>query len=194
MVGRRVRRPELKWKRGDGGEALLVGDYAHGRRRHSLFEGRGALVFPDGSVEWQDDDWRPNVLVDEGEASVINVYLRENANPSKYLMLISGSAPAETAVMTGLTESETPGTDGYNRQQVVAGDWAAPALDTGDMQSAAAEKTFGPNTSTAWTIAHVAIVTVATGTGGLFLAYITTTVTSVGTSVAYKFTTRWKNQ
>jgi hypothetical protein len=189
-----LREPELRWRRGAGGEALLVGAYAHGRRRYSLFEGRGKLVYPDGTWDWVDDDFRPNVLVDEGEASVINVYLREQANVSKYLMLISGAAPAETAVMSGLTESETPGTDGYNRQQIAAGDWGAPALDTGDMQSSAAEKTFGPNTGAAWTIAHVAGVTVATGTAGLFLFYITTTVTSVGTSVAYKFTTRWKNQ
>jgi hypothetical protein len=188
-----VKRLVLPRRVGDG-PTEFPGRYAHGRRQYHLFEGRGKVAFPDGTWEWTDDEWKPNVTLDEGEASVINVYLREQANPSKYLALISGSAPAETDVFSGLTESETPGTDGYNRQQIVAGDWGAPALDSGDHQSAAAEKTFGPNTSTAWTIAHVVMTTAATGTAGLAIMYVTTTTTSIGTNVSYKFTLRWKQQ
>jgi hypothetical protein len=151
-------------------------------------EGCAQLLSPGGEVLWEDPAWIPNALVDEGEESILNVWLREQANPGKYLMCLNQAAPAETAAMTALTESKTPGSDGYNRQQIAAGDWSAPALDAGDMQSSAAEKTFGPITGTAMTVTHVALVTVATGTGGkflLFLALSATTTIAVGQSLRY---------
>jgi hypothetical protein len=97
--------------------------------------------------------------------------------------------------MASLTESKAPGADGYNRQQIVAGDWGAPALDAGDMQSQAAEKTFGPVTGTAMTVTHVALVTVATGTAGLFLLFLAlSATTTVAVGQSFKYTLRAKVQ
>jgi hypothetical protein len=175
-----------------------LGPYVGGRRskrdRH-VYMGKGALVYPDGTVEWQDEEWMPNALADEGEASMINVYLREQAHPTKFLALLNDSGIVETDTMATMIESNTPGSNGYNRQAFTAGggDWGAPSLDTGDHQSTASQKTFGPATAT-WTITHAAFVTTSTGTAGLFLGYIATTTTTVGNTVSYLYTAKWKLQ
>lgn len=176
--------------------------YAGGRRREfGMLQGRGALVYPDGTVEWTDADWNGNFLTDEGEASLLDVYLKANTNPAKYLALNNqgGTTPSDTTTMAGAganawIETTTPGSNGYNRQQILTTDWGANTLDSGDYQSSAAEKTFGPNTGTAWTLSHVSMVTVATGTAGLLIAMIATTTTSVGALVSFRYTFRWKNQ
>jgi hypothetical protein len=158
--------------------------------------GRGRLVGPDGETLWL-GEWEHNALHDEGEQSMLNVYFREQTNPSKYLMLHNGAdvtALADTVTLAGLTESETTGTDGYSRIQVLAADWGAPALDAGDYMTTAAEKTFGPNTGAGqWDVTHVCLATVATGTSGLLISSIPLSAEqSVVTDVAFKFTMRAK--
>lgn len=161
------------------------------RDRH-VFQGRGCLLYPDGTREWvHDGEWIDNILVDEGEKSIIDVYLRAQSNPSKYLFLIDDTV-AETDTIATVTESETPGTDGYSRQQVAAGDWAAAALDATDYQSEAAPKTFGPNSGSAWSVQNIGVCTVATGTAGLLLAAMDTGALSVPTGIGLQWTTRWK--
>jgi hypothetical protein len=169
-------------------------------------EGRGQLLSPEGDVLWEDPDWIPNALMDEGEASILDVYFREQANVSKYLALVNGgtTAPGETDTMAylagaaGAGETKNPGTNGYARQQIVAGDWSVPALDVGDMQTAAAEKTFGPAATAAWTVTHVMLVTHATSqaSGGgkaiLFLPLAASTSIAIGQS--FKYTLRAKAQ
>jgi len=60
----------------------------------------------------------------EGESSVGDVFLRAQAKPSLYLGLYKDTTePAEDAVMTGITEAQTPGVNGYNRIQLADGDW-----------------------------------------------------------------------
>lgn len=86
-------------------------------------------------------------------------------------------APVKTDVYADLTESVSPGSNGYNRQQIAAGDWGAPALDGGDQQIVAAQKTFGQFSGNV-PVSHVGLVSAATGTGTFFLwvstAYHTT--------------------
>lgn len=162
-----------------------------GRKSH-VFQGRGCLLYPDGTREWLNDgDWIDNILVDEGEKSIIDVYLRAQANPSKYLMLLDDTVD-ETDTLSTVTESETPGTDGYTRLQIASGDWAAAALDAGDYQSEAAAKTFGPNSGSAWSVQNIGIATVSTGTSGLLLAAMDTGALTVPTSIGLQWTTRWK--
>lgn len=161
-----------------------------------LVEGFGRVVNPDGSVAWEDDDWQPNAVADEGEASIINVYLRELTNPSKYLGLLADAGIVETDTLATMVEAQVPGANGYNRQQIAAGGWGAPGLDSGDMQSEAAEETFGPASGSNWTgITHVFLGTVLTGTAGLFLLFVPlsgTTTINIGQS--FKYTLRWKTQ
>lgn len=151
-----------------------------------ILQGKCQVVNSDGSVAFE-EDFQLNLLADEGEESIINVYFREQSNPSKYLALLS-AAPGETTTMATMTETQTPGSGGYARQQILNTDWAAPSLDSGDMQSAASQKTFGPCATSAWTVAYVALVTTSTGTGGKFIAAVqlsTTTTVAVGQSFLY---------
>jgi hypothetical protein len=176
----------------DDGVLTRLGPYREGRRQRHVYMGRGGLLYPDGSIELE-PEWTPNALADEGEASMINVYLREQANVAKYIALLNDSGIVETDTMATMVESQSPGSNGYARQQIAAGDWGAPALDSGDHQSSASQKTFGPATAT-WTLTHAAFVTTSTGTGGLFLGYIATAVSSVASGVSYLYTAKWKLQ
>lgn len=169
---------------------------AHGRRFHR-YMGKGRVVAPDGTVLAADDDWIPNVLMDEGEKDILDDYLKGGTITSKYLALVSAAPADETKTMTSpaYPESATPGAGGYNRQQILTSDWGADTLNSGDYQATAAEKTFGANTSGgAWTLAAVSLVTVATGTAGLYLAYVATATGTVANTASFKYTLTWKNQ
>lgn len=174
----------------------------YGRRRSPTM-GLGAVIDPDGSVAWQEDEWVPNALADEGEQSMLNVYLKELANPAKYLALINGTttAPVETSTMAylgggaGAQEVRVPGVDGYNRQQVVGStDWTDDGLISGDYRFSAVEKTFGPATGTAWTINHSAMVTASTGqtagSGKFLLFLILSATTTIAVSQSFKYLLR----
>lgn len=182
------------------GGILQAGSWRRDGRGRRLWHptiGRGELVAPDGTVLWA-GEWEENTLHDAGEGSMLNVYLREQANPSKYLGLAaqgSVASIAETAVMTGITEAETPGTDGYARQQILAADWSAPALDSGDMMSTAAQKSFGPNGGTTWSVSHTFLTTAATGTAGLLILTVPlSAVQAVENGIAFRHTLSWKQQ
>jgi hypothetical protein len=125
----------------------------------------------DGELIFDSDFWAPNALTNEGQAHMLNVWAREQANLSKYLMLLNmpaGGAPTKTTVYAGLTESTTPGSNGYARQQIASGDWGAPALDSGDQQISAAQKTFGQFSGNV-PVSHVGLISASTGTGTFFL-------------------------
>lgn len=150
-----------------------------------LVMGRGQIINPDGSIAWE-EDWRLNTLADEGEKFVLDVVLREQANLNKWLGLLTVD-PSETDTM--LTVTEQVG-NGYARQAFVAGggDWSVPTLDSGDYMSDGVEKTFGPVTSSPWTIKHAFVTTTVSGTGGLFVLWIplsATTVVAVGQFFKY---------
>lgn len=160
--------------------------------------GRGWLTSPEGDILWM-GDWVENALHDEGEKSMLDVYLREQANPSKYLFLMNQGAVtalADTVIMTGITEAQTPGANGYARQQILAADWGAPALDSGDMQTTGATKTFGPNSSaSAWSVSHTGMTTASTGTGGLLVLSVPlSSVQSVAQNIAFTHQLSWKQQ
>ena len=168
----------------------------HRRPSGLLFIAKDRAINPDGSVLFESDweDVSGNEVADEGEASIINVYLREQANPTKYLML-ANDVIGDTDTMASVTESVATGTNGYNRQQVLAADWGAPALDAGDHMTTPAAKTFGPPTTVAYTVTHVCLVTVATGTAGLLIAYQATPATrTIPVGVSYQVTFRYKQQ
>jgi hypothetical protein len=156
-----------------------------------LVQGRASILDPDGSVAWEEEDWTLNALADEGEESVLNVYLLEAANPTKYLALLTAT-PTDTTTMSTMTERAA--TNGYARQQITAGNWGAPTLNSGDFQSTAAEKTFGPVTTADWTgLTYIALVTTASGTGGKFILYLAlsaTTTVAVGQSFKYVITVK----
>lgn len=142
-------------------------------------EMREEVLFDDGHRVRKVFDsgwWRPNALANEGQASMLNVYFREQSNVTKYgalLNMAGGSAPTKTTTMSTMTEAVATGTNNYSRQSYASGDWGAPALDSGDHQTQAAQKTFGAFSGNV-PVTHFALVTVSTGTAGLFLLYVPT--------------------
>lgn len=157
-------------------------------------EGRATLINPDGSIAWE-EEFQLNFLADEGEQNILNTWLLEQSHLTKYLVLLTAT-PDDTTTMATMTEVRTPGTDGYARQQIVAGDWSAPVLNSGDYQTSATEKIFGPATGTNWTsITYVGLVTTSTGTAGKFMVGVALSgSTNVNVGQSLKYTLRQKAQ
>lgn len=154
---------------------------------HHVLWGKGTILNSDGTVD-HELDWVQNAVADEGEQSVLNVWLRAQTNPSKYLGLLNQASPGETTTLATMTETQTPAANGYTRPQILTTDWGVPALVSGDYKSIAAEVTFGPASGSNWTLTHSFLGTVATGTSGLFLLFIAlsaTTTIAVGQSFKY---------
>lgn len=160
---------------------------AHGRRP-SVFWGKGTVLNSDGTVD-HELDWVQNAVADEGEQSVLNVWLKATTNPSKYLALLNQASPGETTTMGTMTESNTPTANGYNRQVILTSDWSTPALTGGDYKTTAAEMTFGPASGSSWTLTHAILVTALTGTSGLFLLFIALSAsTTIAVGQSFKYT------
>lgn len=162
-------------------------------RRRSLTMGMGALLSPEGDVLWQDDDWQFNALHDAGEQDMLQVYLSEQAHKTKYLALLNDATIAETdGTMAAVVEMKTPATGGYDRQQVLAGDWTNDGLQGGDYRFSAAEKTFGPMVTAAGTATHAALTTTLTTTAGLLLLTLgLSATTTIAISQSFKYILRW---
>lgn len=130
--------------------------------------GIGVVLEADGTVA-EMGEWTRNALLDEGEQDITNVYFLQTSDLTKYLALLKGTQPSETdtmAFLSGGTNGEigVPPVGGYARIQVLNTDWATPVLNSGDYQTTAAQKTFGPNSSgVTWPITSVSLVTAATG-------------------------------
>lgn len=105
---------------------------------------------------------------DDGETSVGNVYLKGLAQPDFFLGLYkNNSEPAETDVMTNITEAQTPGSNGYNRIALDDADWVEQATK-GVFKNV--EKTFTANGAAWGDVYGYFITTSATGTSGLLVA------------------------
>jgi hypothetical protein len=165
-------------------------------RKHVAM-GIGALIEPDGSIAWQDEEWQLNALHDAGEQSMLNVYLKEQANVTKFLALTStatGSLVETMGTMSAITESKAPGVDGYNRQQILAADWTDDGLQGGDYRFSAAEKTFGPITGTSASATAAALCTTSTGAGLLLLTLALSATTTIAVNQSFKYILRWTQQ
>jgi hypothetical protein len=165
------------------------------RRKFSAMMGFGAVINPDGTVAWQEDDWSFNALHDAGEQSMLNVYLKEQANVAKWLGLLNDGSIAETdGTMSAVTEVTTAGTQGYARQQIAAGDWTDDGLQGGDYRFSAAEKTFGPISTSAISATHSSLSTTSTGAGILLLTLALSATTPVAVGQSFKYILRWTQQ
>lgn len=143
-----------------------------------FFEMHEEVWFDDGHRKRKTFDsgwWQPNAMANEGQASVLSVYWLGTSTPAKYLALLNmpSVVPTKTTTMGTMVEATTPGVSTYNRQLISTGDWTSPALDSGDEQIQAAQKTFGAFTGNV-PVSHVCVVTTSTGTGGLFLLFVNT--------------------
>lgn len=181
-----------RWSPTRGRGLVLDPDVAAFHRRHGYVHTRDAAVVT---------DWMPNALMDEGEQDVLNVWLLQTSDLSKYLCLLKGTAPAETDTMAFLAggtngEAQTPAANGYNRIQIANTDWGTPTLNSGDYQTTAAGKTFGPASGSNWTATGAGLVTALTGQlsgSGKFLIYLAlsgSTTVNIGQSFLYQLTTK----
>ena len=157
-------------------------------RKPGYLMGKMTILNADGSIAHEDEHFISNFISDEGEANILNDWLKGTATSTKYLCLLSGT-PGETSLITTISDATTVGLYGYARVIINTTDWGSTALDSGDMQTSASEKTFGPATSVAWSnITYVGIITTASGSSGEFLRAIAlsgTTTVLVGQSLKY---------
>lgn len=177
----------------------------HGGRERtpSVLMGCGWLIEPDGSIVEQPAEWDFNTLASEGATFMNQVFFGGVSNPLKYIGLINGGTVAPTITSTmaylagaaGQGESQAPGANGYNRQQVANGlagaDWTDDGIVSNASRLSANVKTFGPFSATT-TMTHAFMATAATGqTAGsgkliLFLPLSGSTTANSGQSFAYQ--------
>lgn len=164
-------------------------------QRITLTYGKGAIRNPDGTLDWVDTEWQPNFMANEGQTIVLNTVFLGSAMTSLYLALLTAT-PTKTTTEATMTELFTPPLNGYSRQQVNTGDWGAPALDSGDEMTTAAQKVFGPAASNPWNnFTYVAMVSTATGTAGkLFCAIALSGTTSISIGQSFDYTISQKCQ
>lgn len=137
------------------------------------FEMKETILDAEGNVI-EETDWMPNALTNDGQAHMLNVWAREQANNNKWLMLLNHvTSPSKASVMSNITEAVTINTNGYARTQISATDWSAPSLDVGDQQISASQKTFGPFTGNV-PVTHVALASLASQFSGTLFLYVPT--------------------
>lgn len=185
----------------------------HAPVHYSKLMGRGTVLDKDGSVaRVVDADWMPNALTNDGQAEDINVLLRGTTQSTGYylgLLVVSTATtniPSKTSTATNLTQSALGGgatvteaatADGYARQQILQASWGVPALNSGDQQSAAAQKTFGPATTAAWTgtttqpaqISYAFLISTASGATGTWVLWLAlSAATSIALTQSFAYT------
>lgn len=116
------------------------------------------------------EDWSEtvhNVLLDEGERNVLDLYFRaQNAPPTFYLGLHSGSL-SDTSTLANVVE---PSQSGYARQEITRNTtgWPTLALDAGDFQAESTQETF--TAAATWTpVNKIFLASQSTGAVGSVL-------------------------
>lgn len=184
-----VRRADLEAQRRHGTRPWFA------QPHYSKLMGKGMVLNEDGFIErYVDEEWQPNALTNDGQAEDLNVWLRGTAQSAGYylgLTVLAGATtniPSKTATSANLTQTALGGgatvteaqvAAGYARIQVLQAAWGVPALNVGDQQSAAAQKTFGP-ASSSWSgtttqpaqIAYAILISTASGASGTWVLWI----------------------
>jgi hypothetical protein len=188
----------------------------HAIPRYSIFSGYGWVTNPDGSIARMLEPV-DNALTNEGQTNMLNVYLKNTSPATSFnLGLLANnagqgaSAPAKTStqslmVLSGAANVSTnlyeENGGGYVRQAISNANWGTPTLNGGDEMSTAAQQTFGPASSAAWTgstnVSSAAITYAFLNSGGttsagnttgtliLYVALSASTIIAVGQSFNY---------
>src|ERR1041385_4032704 len=126
----------------------------------------------DGNLTYDSEYYTPNALTNDGQASMLNVWMRGTAAPQIWLMLLNMTTGlSKTSQLTTITESSVIGSNGYARQQTLTSDWGAPSLSSGDMETVAAQKTFGSFTGNV-NVTHVGAASIGSTFTGTFFLYV----------------------
>ena len=133
--------------------------------------GIGEVLVPVASPDYiqalNDREWTNNALVDGGEADILNVYFRNQTRPvTLYGRLFGGGTPTDAATLVSGMGTEVSGTGYAPTTQcawAVATDFGAPT-GTSPATTTSSVKTFLAG-GTWITVNHLALASVATGTG-----------------------------
>lgn len=93
-----------------------------------------------GRVIWQED--KENAVIDEGEQSMLDVYLRGATAPTQFYIRLYNDTCAETKTLATLTSE--PAVNGYAAQLIERSTvgWPTLALNAGDYQATSSQETF----------------------------------------------------
>lgn len=133
---------------------------------------------PEGDLLWEDRDVH-NELTDEGEQSILDVYFRNGTAVATFYGRLYNDTPVDTDTLATLT-GEVTGTGYDPSTQAVwarnSTDWPTLALDSGDYRVSGLQRSYVAGG--AWTAATVLVLaSVATGTAGLHLAWVSLSTT-----------------
>lgn len=122
----------------------------------------------EGNIIWQ--EVVENALADEGEQSMLDVYLRAVSQGNFYLGL-ANSSPVDTTTMATLTGE--PSGSGYARPAVERSNvgWPVLVIDAGDWQATSKLVTFTATGGTIGPVNVMFLTDILSGTMGKFFAW-----------------------
>lgn len=127
-----------------------------------------------GEILWQGSNY--NNLADEGEQSVLEVYLRGSsaAQPGTFYLRLYGDTPVDTDTLALLTGE--PSGSGYAAQTVFrttgTDGWPTLGLQAGDYRADSGTFTFNCTSGSWGPVTYACLTSVGTGTLGLLVSYV----------------------
>lgn len=127
-----------------------------------------------GELLWQGSNY--NNLADEGEQSILEVYLRgsSGAQPGTFYLRLYGATPVDTSILGSL--SGEPAGSGYAAQAVYRSTgtdgWATMGLQGGDWRADSGTFTFQCTSGSWGPVTYSVLASVGTGTVGMLISYV----------------------
>lgn len=119
----------------------------------------------------QETDWIPNALMNEGERTVLDSFLRNQNNPTTFYVRLFAKAASLTDSLKSMSDGGEPGgLAGYAPQQIERSTVGWPTLNNDGLNMAALSKvvTFGPATST-WPTVQTAVLSTSSDNTGFLI-------------------------
>jgi hypothetical protein len=128
-------------------------------------------IGPDFDALLREQEFTPNALADEGENAMLDVFFRAGTAPSNFYIALYNDTPVDTDTLATLTGE--PSGSGYARSLVERNStgWPTLALDSGDYRAVSSTETFTASGGTIGPVTYACLVTAASGTSGLLIAY-----------------------
>lgn len=127
-----------------------------------------------GKILWKGSNY--NNLSDEGELSVLEVYLRASsgAQPGTFYLRLYGDTPVDTDSMGSLTGE--PAGSGYAAATVwrntSGSGWPTMGLQSGDYRADSGTFSFTCNSGSWGPVTYAVLSSVGSGTNGLLVSYV----------------------
>jgi hypothetical protein len=146
-----------------------------------------------GQVLWDSGPLR-NAVIDEGEQSMLDCYLRATSCPTQYFIRLYNDTCTETKALSTLAGE--PSTNGYAAQLIerTSTGWPTLALDSGDYQATSSTETFTASGGSWGPVNAGVLATTSDNTGKALNCLALSQSRTLASGESLQVTLRWKQQ